>query len=67
MSQTDSFSKMRLAETETVLGKMINKKEGEVGTLQRALPRSAAKQTRPRGLLGDRGSKKAKGPVGVGT
>lgn len=43
---------MRLAETETVLGKMINKKEGKVGTLQRALPRSAAKQTRPRGLRG---------------
>ena len=38
---------MRLVETETVLGKRINKKEGEVGTLQQALPRYAAKQTRP--------------------
>lgn len=38
---------MRLVETETVLGKMINKKEGQVGTLQQALPRYAAKQTRP--------------------
>lgn len=58
---------MRLAETETFLGKMINKKEGKVGTLQRALPRSAAKQTRPRGLLGKGESGRAKGTVGVGT